>query len=191
MAAVHDASCPSAACASHAQTLVDKLSRKVVSRLAQRVQREATGYYCGYTFKGQTIGKKYLLKASRSLDFMTPDLERKTPAQRMRRVSNKMFTDMMHRCMARPASEEWNLATSDHQHDVTNIPSLAEYKEFLEDRDFTKRSRVFLMLHALYNDGLDKAFEAWLSFKVQEATAKDKQIKKIKTKAASYLVLKP
>ena len=100
--------------------MLENISHKVVSRLAQRVQREATGYYCGYTFKGQSIGKKYLLKASQSLDYMTPELECKSAAQRMRRVSNRMFTDMMHRCTARPAAEEWKLATYAHDQDVTN-----------------------------------------------------------------------
>ena len=41
---------------------------KTVSKIAQRVQRESTGYYCGYTFKRQAIGRKYLLKAAQSLD---------------------------------------------------------------------------------------------------------------------------
>ena len=33
---------------------------KIVSKLAQRVLRETTGYYCGYTFKRQPVGKKTL-----------------------------------------------------------------------------------------------------------------------------------
>ena len=41
----------------------------------------------------------------------------------MHRMTNKLFVDMQHRCVARPAAEEWNLAVYRHNHDVTN----AEY----------------------------------------------------------------
>ena len=83
-----------------------------IARLQQRVQREATGYYCGYTFKGQTIGKKYLLLASKSYDYMEPGLEHKTEGQRRHRMVNRMFTDMHHKCIARTAAEEYNLAVN-------------------------------------------------------------------------------
>ena len=33
---------------------------KAVSKITQRVQRLCTGYYCGYTFKSQPVGKKSL-----------------------------------------------------------------------------------------------------------------------------------
>ena len=84
-----------------AQQPPDEQSAKSLGRLAQRVQREATGYYCGYTFKGQVVGKKYLLKASQSLDYLTPALENKTSAQRMHRTTNRMFADIMHRAAKR------------------------------------------------------------------------------------------
>ena len=91
-----------------------------ISKLQQRVQREATGYYCGYTFKGQAVGRKYLLQASRAYDYMEPELADKTEGQRMHRMTNKLFVDMQHRCVARPAAEEWTLAAYQHQQDVTN-----------------------------------------------------------------------
>ena len=100
--------------------MLEKLSLKMVSKIAQRVQRESTGYYCGYTFKGQVIGRKYLLKAAQSLDYLTDTLEKKTPAQRMHHITNKCFSDMFHRCCSRPTAEEWNLATFWHPQDVTN-----------------------------------------------------------------------
>ena len=112
--------------------MLDKLSLKMVSKIAQRVQRESTGYYCGYTFKGQTIGRKYLLKATQSLEYLTDTLEKKTPAQRMHHITNKCFSDLFHRCCSRPTAEEWNLATYWHPQDVTN----AEFQR-------TWRSTVF------------------------------------------------
>lgn len=100
--------------------MLGSLTLKTVSKIAQRVQRESTGYYCGYTFKGQAIGRKYLLKAAQSLDYLTDTLETKTPAQRMHHITNKCFSDMFHRCCSRPTAEEWNLATFWHPQDVTN-----------------------------------------------------------------------
>ena len=67
--------------------MLDKLTLRTVAKISQRVQRESTGYYCGYTFKGQVIGRNYLLKAAQSLDYFTETLEEKTPAQRMHHVT--------------------------------------------------------------------------------------------------------
>lgn len=94
----------------------------------QRVQREITGYYCGYTFKGQTVGKKMLLKASGTLDYLTPTLAKKTATQRMHQITNRVFMDIHHRCAARPANEEWNLAAFWHAEDVTNAEFIRTYR---------------------------------------------------------------
>jgi hypothetical protein len=109
--AIHTAVCSCSACQTKGKEMLAKLSLKTVAKISQRVQRECTGYYCGYTFKGQAIGRKYLLKASKSLDYLTETLEKKTPAQRMHHITNKCFSDMFHRCCSRPTAEEWNLAT--------------------------------------------------------------------------------
>ena len=98
-----------------------------MSKLAQRVQREATGYYCGYTFKGQVVGRKYILQAAKSLDYLSADLQDKTEGQRLHRVTNRVFTDIHHRCMARPAAEEWTLAAFSHEQDVTNAEFIRTY----------------------------------------------------------------
>ena len=42
------------------QCLVEGNSLKKICKIAQRAQRNATGYYCGYTFKAQVAGKKEL-----------------------------------------------------------------------------------------------------------------------------------
>ena len=118
--AIHAAVCACPCCQKQSKEILGKLSLKIVAKIAQRVQRESTGYYCGYTFKGQAVGRKYLLKAARSLDYLTDKLESKTPQQRMHHITNKTFSDMFHRCCSRPTAEEWNLATFWHPQDVTN-----------------------------------------------------------------------
>ena len=118
--AIHSALCSCASCKKQGKEMLDKLTLKVIAKIAQRVQRECTGYYCGYTFKGQVVGRKYLLQASQSLDYVTEVMENKTPSQRMHHITNKCFSDMFHRCCSRPTAEEWNLATFWHPQDVTN-----------------------------------------------------------------------
>ncbi len=79
---------------------------KQVSKLAQRVQREATGYYCGYTFKGQPADRKHIAAAAKSLDYLTTGLEDKTEGQRLHRATHRRLIDMQHRCMTRAAEEK-------------------------------------------------------------------------------------
>ena len=43
---------------------------KKICKLAQRAQREATGYYCGYTFKRQAVGKFVLKATAQSLNYV-------------------------------------------------------------------------------------------------------------------------
>ena len=42
---------------------------KRLSKVAQRVQREASGYHCGHTFKRQPVGVKYLHAAAETLNY--------------------------------------------------------------------------------------------------------------------------
>ena len=109
--ASHDPSCPSKSCAKQcSDSRTNPRIVKVVAKLAQRVQREATGYYCGYTFKGQPVGRKYLAAAASTLDYLTTGLADKSPGQQWHRITQRLLIDMQHRCMTRPAPEEWNLA---------------------------------------------------------------------------------
>ena len=48
-----DECCKSRSCREHVS---NPKNLKAMSKLAQRAQREATGYYCGYTFKRQPVG---------------------------------------------------------------------------------------------------------------------------------------
>ena len=46
----------------------------------------------------------------------------------MHRATNRMFSDVMHRCIARPAAEEWNLATFGHAQDMTNAEFMRTFR---------------------------------------------------------------
>ena len=52
---------------------------KITCKIAQRAQRETTGYYCGYTFKVQPVGRKLLNAAVSSLNYLEETLQDKTP----------------------------------------------------------------------------------------------------------------
>jgi hypothetical protein len=72
-----------AACATDKLMRQRKAARflKILGKLAQRAQREATGYYCGYTFKAQPVGAKYLRAAGESLNYLDIGLKDKTAGQ--------------------------------------------------------------------------------------------------------------
>jgi hypothetical protein len=152
--------------------MLSSASLKSVSRLQQRVQREATGYYCGYTFKGQVVGRKYILQASKSLDYMEDGLEDKSEGQRMHRMTNRLFTDMQHRCVARPAAEEWNLGAFAHEQDVTNAEFMRTFRSVdfpggqlvkrLEDEMTRKAERSVSKLLAAPQEGKEKDAESIL-----------------------------
>ncbi len=101
--AVHEASCPSSTCRQRAQEMLSSASIQSVSKLAQRVQRESTGYYCGYTFKGQPVGRKYLAAAASTLDYLSTGLQDKSAGQQWHRITQRLLIDTQHRCMTRPA----------------------------------------------------------------------------------------
>ena len=120
----NDKLCKSKKCAAHVTSGKDI---KVMAKLAQRVQRQCTGYYCGYTFKAQPIGRKFLRLVGESLSYLEPTLSEKTAGQRWHRVTHRILTDFQHRCMRRTAAEEWNLATNYHDQDVTNAEFFISY----------------------------------------------------------------
>lgn len=60
----------------------DPANWKVLSKLAQRAQREATGYYSGYTFKRQPIGTKFLQSVGESMNYLTTGMADKTAEQK-------------------------------------------------------------------------------------------------------------
>ena len=91
----------------------------MISKLAQRTQRQCTGYYCVCTFKPQPVGQKFVRLAAESLNYLEPKLEDKSAGQRWHRITHRVLIDQQHRRMRRTAPEEWNLAANYHEHDVT------------------------------------------------------------------------
>ena len=71
-----------------------------LSKLAQRVQREVTSYYCGYTFKRQPVGTKYLKAVGETYNHVEESYKTKTVAQQWHHISHRVLTDFQHRCMA-------------------------------------------------------------------------------------------
>ena len=109
IAATHDESCQSA---SGKKQCMDALSEGKtigsVAKRAQRVQRECTGYYCGYNFKAQPVGKKDVKAAQQSLNYLTKGLEDKSEGQKWNRLTHRVLVDLSHRCTSKPAVEELN-----------------------------------------------------------------------------------
>ena len=109
-----------------------------MSKLAQRAQREATGYYCGYTFKRQPVGTKYLKAVAESYNHVEDSSKGKTVAQQWHRVTHRILSDFQHRCMVRTAPEEWNLGSQWHSHD----PTAAEFVRLYMSQKFPGRLLV-------------------------------------------------
>ena len=101
---------------------------KVTCKLAQRAQREAAGYYCGYTFKRQPVGKKQLQAAAECLNYVEQGMQDKRPGQQWHRITNRVLQDCQHRCMLRTAPEEFNLAANSNDHDVTSAEFIRTYR---------------------------------------------------------------
>ncbi len=117
--------CDSASCR---RALCQEKQLKSMSKLAQTPQREATGYYCGYTFKRQPVGKRFSKAAGASYNYMTTGLTDKAAGQKWHRITLRVLTGFQHRSILRPAAEEWNLAANWHEHDPTNAEFLRTYR---------------------------------------------------------------
>ncbi len=88
-----------------------------MSKLTERAQRHATGYYCGYILKRQPVGQRFLKVAADSYSYMTTGLQDKDAGQKSHRVTNRALTNLQHRSILRCAAEEWNLAANWHEQD--------------------------------------------------------------------------
>ena len=97
---------------------------KIISKLAQRAQREATGYYCGYTFKRQACGKFVLKATTECLNYVELGLKDNAAGRQWYRMCNRMITDLNHRCTMRTAPEEFKLSVNQHTHTIPLLLSL-------------------------------------------------------------------
>ena len=125
-AATHeDGWCCSKACKA---SLEDPQERKRMAIMAQRACRECTGYHSGYTFKRQPIGIKYLDAAAETLNYVQEGMEKKTANAQYHYITHRMLQDMQHRCTARTAVEETNLAANWDDHDVKKAEFIRTYR---------------------------------------------------------------
>ena len=127
--------CNSKKCTAHVHSNRDT---KIISKLAQRTQRQCTAYFCGYTFKNQPLGRRFIRLAAESLNYLEPKLRDKSAGQRWHRLTHRMLIDQQHRCMRRTAPEEWNLAVNYHEQDVTTAEFIRTYMSIAFNGDRRK-----------------------------------------------------
>ena len=87
--------------------------------IAQRAMRMCAGYFCGYTFKVQKVGRKFCQLVANTLNYLEDSLCAENLGQKCHRMTHRLFTDHQHRCIRRTAPEEWNLAEGMSHHDAT------------------------------------------------------------------------
>ena len=98
-----------------------------MGKLAPRACRECCGYHSGYTFKRQPIGAKYVAAAAETLNYVNTKMQTKSGNQKYHYMSHRILQDLQHRCIARPAPEEWNLAANWHPQDVKHAEFFRTY----------------------------------------------------------------
>ena len=169
-----DERCKSAACKAWME---EPGSTKKIAKLAQRAQREATGYYTGYINKGQPVGTKYLKTMAQTLDGLHEGLEKKTVDQQWHRITHRAMQDFQGRSMVRTAPEEWNLASRWHDQDPKTAEFVRTYRsdffpgiqlvlrldmeeKKMEDRDIRK---VVPRMHGR-SSGPDDMLRNWVDF---------------------------
>ena len=74
------------------------------------------------------MGKKYLRIAAQNHNYLTDMLKDKTPGQVWHRATHNLYTTFQHRCIARGAPEETNLAAYWHKHDVTGAEFIRTFR---------------------------------------------------------------
>ena len=120
---MHDEQCDNADCASSMQTSVPPRERLFLLRLCkiiQRASREMAGYFMGYTFKGQPVGKKVYKLVDKSFDYLSQSLAELPEEKRFRRTAIRSMVDFHHSTTNRPATEEALLSMHAHEHGVKN-----------------------------------------------------------------------
>ena len=106
----------------------DPREKKIMAKMAQRASRECCGYHSGYTFKRQPIGAKYLNAAAETLNYVNAKMQQKSANQKYHYMSHRVLQDLQHRCITRPAAEEWNLAVNLHSQDVKSAEFFRAYR---------------------------------------------------------------
>ena len=75
-------------------------------KLLNRASREMSGYYLGYTFKGQPVGKKALQLVDKSFEYLVRSTNELQEHTRFRRTAIRTMVAFHHSTTSRPATEE-------------------------------------------------------------------------------------
>ena len=75
-------------------------------KVLHRATREASGYFLGYSFKGQPVGKNALTVASKSFDYLMGSLDKMPEERRFRQTAIRTMVNFHHSTTSRPATEE-------------------------------------------------------------------------------------
>ena len=96
-------------------------------KLLNRATREMSGYYFGYTFKGQPIGKKALALVDKSFEYLVRSTKDCPEEKRFRRTATRTMVAFNHSTTSRPATEEMMLSMYVDDDDVSNAEFLRLY----------------------------------------------------------------
>ena len=120
-----------------------------ICRVAQRAQRQMTGYFAGYTAKRQPVGPYELEIARKSFTYLRNKMIGEGPPEQWARMTNKILSDLEGRGTMRTAPEDFNLAINAHEHDATNAEFTRTYRSvdfpgflFLQREDVERQSQA-------------------------------------------------
>ena len=96
-------------------------------KAVQRAAREMTGYFGGYTFKGQPVGKGAVKLLDKSLEYVRTRLEEAEESTRLRKTALRTMVDFHHSTTTRPSTEEMNLSLHVCKDDVRKAEFIRTY----------------------------------------------------------------
>ena len=105
-----------------------KASLTKLTAIAQRAQRNTTGYFSGYISKRQPVGKFELRQATNNLQYLVKAIQSKSNKEQYHRVANRMLGDLEFRGHAKASTEEVNLSANSHEQDVTAAEFIRTYR---------------------------------------------------------------
>ena len=129
-AATHDPDCKNAYCLAAMAQDVPAQRRPQLLRLCKvlyRASQEMSGYYLGYSFKGQPVGKKALKLVDKSFEYLVGSLGAVPEHARFRHTAIRTMVNFHHSTTSRPATEETLLSMFVDDHDVKNAEFLRLY----------------------------------------------------------------
>ena len=74
------------------------------------------------------MGVKYLDAAAETLNYVIDGMEKKSAPQKYHYITHRLMQDMQHKCIARTAPEEANLAANWDSHDVMNAEFIRTHR---------------------------------------------------------------